>query len=139
MKTLLTILFSGLMLGHLFAAEPDKDAPDEPIKEITKVEAQAIVFKDANRKKPLELKTEEAAAKYFKAEELKKLKTQIDFEKQVLLVFAWRGSGQDKMTYDVAESFPEQIQFNYKPGRTRDLRPHVKLYVLRNNVKWSVK
>jgi hypothetical protein len=38
----------------------------------------------------------------------------------------------------VKESFPEQIMFSYKPGRTRDLRPHLKVYVLQSNVKWAV-
>ncbi len=39
----------------------------------------------------------------------------------------------------VAESFPEQITFTLTPGKTFDLRSHVKLYVVRNNVKWSAK
>ena len=34
--------------------------------------------------------------------------------------------------------FPEQVSFHLKPGRTRDLRRHVKVYVLRSNVKWKV-
>jgi hypothetical protein len=50
-------------------------------------------------------------------------------------VFAWRGSGQDKMTYTIAESFPEQITFKILPGRTRDLRSHLKIYASRKNVK----
>ena len=37
-----------------------------------------------------------------------------------------------------AESFPEQITFRIQPGRTRDLRPHVRVFALRGNVKWSV-
>jgi hypothetical protein len=37
------------------------------------------------------------------------------------------------------ESFPEQIVFGYKPGKTDDLHRHVKLFALRNGVKWSVK
>ena len=66
------------------------------------------------------------------------LKKQVDFDEQFVLLFAWRGSGQDKLTYVVAESFPEQITFRIEPGRTRDLRPHVHIYALRSNVKWSV-
>jgi len=70
---------------------------------------------------------------------LAKLKEQVDFEKQIVLVFAWRGSGQDQMDFTVAESYPEQVRFRYKPGRTRDLRPHVYVYALRSNVTWSTK
>jgi hypothetical protein len=57
----------------------------------------------------------------------------------MVLVFAWKGSGQDKIEYTVAESYPEQIQFVYQRGRTRDLRTHFKIFVLRANVKWSAK
>ena len=63
----------------------------------------------------------------------------VDFSQQCLLVFAWRGSGQDKLDYSVAESFPEQVAFAYQPGRTRDLRPHVKVFAVRANVNWSVR
>jgi hypothetical protein len=38
----------------------------------------------------------------------------------------------------VKESFPEQIVFSYKRGRTKDLRSHLKVYVLRSDVKWAV-
>ena len=34
---------------------------------------------------------------------------QSDFEQQVVLVFAWRGSGRDRSEYAVLESFPEPI------------------------------
>ena len=62
---------------------------------------------------------------------------QVDFEKQLVLLFAWRGSGQDQLEYTVAESYPEQVTFRYVPGRTRDLRPHVSIYALRKNVTWK--
>ena len=42
----------------------------------------------------------------------------------------------EKADYVVMESFPEQIAFSCRPGRTRDLRPHVHVFALRSNVKW---
>ena len=68
-----------------------------------------------------------------------KLRKQVDFAKQFVLLFAWRGSGQDRLDAAVAESYPEQIFFSYAPGRTRDLQEHVRVFALRSNVKWSVK
>ena len=65
------------------------------------------------------------------------IQKQVDFQQQVLLVFAWKGSGQDRLEFAVAESFPEQIFFSLKPGKTFDLREHVHLYAVRSNVKWS--
>ena len=89
--------------------------------------------------KPLVLDSLKAAAPYFTKKALAVLKTKVDFARQKLLIFAWRGSGQDRLTYSVAESYPEQIHFRYRRGRTRDLRPHVYLYALRSNVRWRVK
>jgi hypothetical protein len=97
------------------------------------------VFRVAKRGKPIVLKTVEEAGEHFPEEELAKLDKQVDFDKQIVLLFAWRGSGQDRLEYIVDKSYPEQISFTIKPGRTRDLRPHVKIFALRDNVSWSVK
>lgn len=108
-----------------------------PISEITGVRPNTGVFKIAGRDKPLVLETPDAAAAHFSSESMGMLSKQVDFDRQIVLVFAWRGSGQDRITYSVLESFPEQIVFAFRPGRTRDLRPHTKVYVLRSNVKWK--
>jgi hypothetical protein len=109
---------------------------DEPIKDVNNAKPGVNVFENATRNQPLVLQSEADAGKYFADEALARLIQQVDFEKQIVLVFAWRGSGQDRLTYDVAESYPEQIAFNYKPGRTRDLRPHTFVFALRSNVTW---
>ena len=129
-----TVIFC--TFATLPAAEPDASLP--PIQEIKGVQPSADVFKSAKRGEPLVLKTADEAAKFFNEEALASLQKKVDFEQQFVLVFAWRGSGQDKLTYVVAESFPEQITFSIIPGRTRDLRPHVHVFALRSNVKWSV-
>jgi hypothetical protein len=110
----------------------------EPIVAI-KVVPEKSVFKNSAWNKPIIIKSSEDAAKHFSKDVLKTLVTAVDFKKQFLLVFAWKGSGRDKLSYNVAESYPEQISFSLKPGRTRDLRPHTNVYALRSNVKWHVK
>ena len=135
MKTALIAVVSFLIIvGGLFAAP----ANHEQVTELTDLRAEEAVFRDASRTKPIVLKSLKNGAKYFDKEELIAISKTVDFEKQIVLVFAWKGSGQDRLQYKVKESFPEQIMFSYKPGRTRDLRPHVKAYVLRSNVKWAV-
>ncbi|WP_425614599.1 hypothetical protein NA78x_004472 [Anatilimnocola sp. NA78] len=116
-------------------------AADDPIKQVDAVQPKPEAFAKATRAKPLELKSKEEAAEFFAAEQLESLLKQVDFDKQTVLVFAWKGSGQDKLSHLVAESFPEQIFFTVTPGRTRarDLRPHMQVYVLKKGVKWSVK
>ena len=134
-RAVLAMMVLGLAASCLWAA----DAASAPIKEVTGVSPQESAYDAATATKPVELKSEADAGKYFGKDELAKLTKEVDFTKQVVLVFAWKGSGGDKLDYTVAESAPEQIRFTYSPGRTRDLRPHVHIYVVRSDVKWSAK
>jgi hypothetical protein len=122
-----------MLVSPVVADEPDEMAP--PIIEIS-VAPGEIAFEDASVRNPIVLKDEKSAAKYLGEKELAELKKKVDFKAQVVLLFAWKGSGQDKLDYIVAESFPEQVFFSYKPGLTRDLRPHHRVFALRNDVKW---
>ena len=125
-------------------------APTSPITELKNLtpndaafkasgSSKPLAFKASGSAKPLALKTEKDAADYFAADELAKLTKQVDFKTQIVLLFAWQGSGQDKINFAVAESYPEQISFTYTPGRTKDLRQHIQIYALRSNVVWSAK
>ncbi|MCA9269012.1 MAG: hypothetical protein KDA41_11105, partial [Planctomycetales bacterium] len=124
------------LAASVYAVEPQ--AVPAAIEEVAGVNPLPTAFTAAKRSEPLELKDAEAAAVYFDAEALAKLVSHVDFSKQVVLVFAWRGSGQDKLTFAVAEAKPEQIRFTILPGRTRDLRQHTKVFVLRSDVVWKV-
>lgn len=110
----------------------------EPIVEIGDVQPKVSAFTFDGAKKPLVLQSVDEIAKHFDAKNSTNLKNRVDFGKQEVLVFAWRGSGQDRIGYEVLESFPEQIRFSYRPGRTRDLRQHVKIFVVRSDVKCIV-
>lgn len=137
-RKIATLSLAGVFVfAALASAEPDSNVP--PITRIEKVTPEPSVFKTSGRKKPLVLHSEKDAAEHFSEGELAKLAKQVDFGQQFVLLFAWRGSGQDRLRYAVAESYPEQVFLTYKAGRTRDLRPHVYVYALRSNVKWSVK
>ncbi len=135
MKPLATALVAAVAVLALSA----KADATPPIVQLDGIQPQANIFEAASRTEPLVIKSKEQAAEQFGPQALAKLEEVVDFDEQFVLVFAWRGSGQDKLDYLVAESFPEQITFNYTPGRTRDLRPHVYIFALRNNVTWSVR
>ncbi len=135
MKTHLIAIVSLLtIVGGLFAAPADHAS----ITELKDLRAEVAVFTDASRIKPLVLKSLKDGAKYFDKEALDTISKAVDFGKQNVLVFAWKGSGQDRLRYEVKESFPEQIEFFYEQGLTKDLRRHVKVFVLRSNVRWTV-
>ncbi|MFN3165665.1 MAG: hypothetical protein ACE37H_01230 [Phycisphaeraceae bacterium] len=109
---------------------------------VTRLDAtpEQSVFDDATRVKPLELGSAEAAQAYFTGDALKALNKAVDWERQTVLVFAWRGSGQDKLSTQVKEQGDGiAVHFVYSPGRTRDLRPHTYVYAVRNGVSWETK
>lgn len=131
----LTFMLAGLVLVSTSVATHGQ-VPLSPIQVIKDVQPLAIAFEKASRDKPIVIRSKQAALKVFSAEEAAKLAKMVDFEQQHVLVFAWRGSGQDNIEYSVLESFPEQVVFKFKPGRTRDYRPHTRVYALRSNVRW---
>ena len=130
-----TVAISFLVTA-VVAAEPDPKIP--PILELKGLMTKPAVFTAAKRGKPIEVRSTDDAKPLFTTKALNTLGERVDFDQQIVLVFAWRGSGQDRLKYDVAESFPEQVTFRLIPGRTRDLRPHVHVFALRSNVQWSV-
>lgn len=140
MKSIHFLSIALLPFLTLAAATAPSTAPMlSPIKQVQGVMANEAAFTASGSSKPIAIKSEKDAAAYFAEGELAKLKKEVDFSKQIVVLFAWSGSGQDKIEYTIAESFPEQIRFTYTPGRTRDLRQHVGVYVLRANVTWSAK
>lgn len=131
----MTRLLSGcfaLCLSASFAAG------QEAIVEL-KVTPEKSVFKNSAWNKPIVIKSEDEAAKHFGKEAVEAIAKKVDFKKQIVLVFAWQGSGGDQLTYAILESFPEQIPFSLRPGVTDDIRSHSRVFALRANVKWSVK
>ncbi len=118
--------------------EPVAPAGLPPIRELGNLVPRPAVFESASVRRPLVLRSTEDAARCFTGESLAALNRAVDFDRQFVLLFAWSGSGQDRLTHVVAESYPEQIRFTYTPGRTRDLRQHVKVFALRNNVQWTL-
>src|SRR5262245_38617930 len=109
----------------------------EPIVEI-KVTPAKSAFQNSAWNRPLVLKSQAEAAKHFGKDALETIARKVDFKKQIVLVFAWQGSGGDRLEYQILESFPEQIPFSLRPGVTDDLRSHSRVFALRSNVRWGV-
>lgn len=63
------------------------------------------------------------------------LKKQVDFTKEKLLVFAWAGSGQDRVSVGITTAGDKKVlSIAFLPGKTFDLREHIRLYVVPNEV-----
>jgi hypothetical protein len=67
------------------------------------------------------------------------VKKAVDFHLEKVVYFAWSGSGQDKVTFPTTTGAKgPEVTFTYTPGRTRDFRPHVKLFVLPKDATYKV-
>jgi len=131
-----------LMLTPACLVAQEQEEEPGTVPAVTKLDAtpEQSVFEDATRAKPIELDSAESAKKYFKDGALKALNKAVDWKKQTVLVFAWRGSGQDKLVPEVEEAEDNVIvKFVYIRGFTRDLRPHTYVYAIRKGVKWETK
>ena len=129
-KLLFSILLAGFCARLALA--------DSPITQLENIRPKESAFVLQAVQTPLVITSSDEAAKYFEGQDIATLKNKVDFAKQEILLFAWRGSGQDRLENVVLESFPEEIRFTYQRGRTRDLRQHFRLYIVRSNVKCSV-
>lgn len=131
LPSFLTITFS------LWIAVNSTVAQDA-IKEVEGIELQQSIFEAVDKNRVLVLTSEEDAKSHLSEANFEKLAESVDFETQRVVILAWRGSGGDSVSYDVAESWPEQISIRFKRGMTRDLRPHQKVFTLRSNVSCRV-
>ena len=67
------------------------------------------------------------------------VKKLVDFKTEQVVYFAWSGSGQDKITFVVADGKKgPEVTFTFAAGRTRDFRPHRKVFVLPKDATFKV-
>jgi hypothetical protein len=110
------------------AAAEDKDKPA-----IRTLDLKGVKLKhEGNAPKPTEIASAEELAKagvFEDAAGRDAIKKQIDFEKEKLVVFAWSGSGGDKLTSSLAAD-GKKVAFAYRAGLTDDLRHHGFAYAI---------
>ena len=131
MRTLLTIA-----LGFCFATVAAADDKDKLVRELELKSPRIGVKKGAQ---PAD------AAKITSKAELEQLVTDeptrdaiakiVDFDKDYMLIFAWSGSGGDKLA--AADEKGEAV-FTVTRGKTKDLRQHLRVFAVAKDAKWSV-
>jgi hypothetical protein len=114
-------------------------AEDKPaLKEIPTKDLKVAHPKDGKVTAPTVIKT---------AEELEKspvlkdaadaVKKHVDFAKEKLVVFAWGGSGGDRLAATL-KADGKTAEFSYTPGLTLDLHMHAKLFVVPKDAEVKV-
>ena len=68
------------------------------------------------------------AEKYFDH-----LPPEVNFDSEQVVIFAWNGSGQDKIEYEKME---DVYHFVYKRGQTKDLQQHIKIVSIPKKNNW---
>ena len=58
-----------------------------------------------------------------------------NFDRQNIIIFAWKGSGQDKIDYEY-DNIGKIHNFVYKRGLTKDHKEHVKIISINKEEKW---
>ena len=125
-----------LFVGSLAVAADEKPA----IKELSTKDLKLNFPRGGKATEPATIASAEDLAKNDvikdAADEIKK---KIDFSKEKLVVFAWGGSGQDKLAADLKTADKKTTAlFSYTLGRTRDFRVHTHLYVVPKDAEVKV-
>ena len=123
-----------LLLAWLLHAQAPAAGPPA-LQALAPMAIQAPVFETGSARRPRVIRSQAEAAAYFAAEDLARLSREVDFSRQSVLLFAWKGSGQDSLE---AVLDGAAVRFTYIPGRTRDLREHHRVFVLRSDLAWSL-
>lgn len=109
------------------------------IKEITALPAAGKPDFRGDWKMPTKISTADELTEYLGDRAPNDDLKAVDFEKSYVLVFKWAGSGQDKLNYEVDESGDApSIAFSRKAGFTRDLRQHLKAFVIAKDATYTV-
>ena len=123
-------------------------APISPMKKLKDMEANGDAIESIVRneklkttieklKAPIVIGSMEDAAKYLTRASMEKI--EVDFNTHQLVVFAWQGSGQDRLNGHLSRAEGAAAQFYYHPGRTEDLRTHSTVYTMPKGTKVDVR
>lgn len=136
---MLTALFLAASLNAAAQEKKDKDKP--AVREIPTKDLKLTSPERGKVGEPAVITSAEELAKNEtvgkSADELKK---HVDFAKEKLVVFAWAGSGQDKIAAGELKTADKKTTatFNYTRGLTRDLRRHVHLFAVPKDAEVKV-
>lgn len=114
----------------------DMEANEEAIDSILQNEEAKTALDKLNA--PILLKSMEDALKHLTRDSMEKITDAVDFETQQLAIFAWQGSGQDRLTGMLAAGDGAATRFHYTPGMTKDLKRHSAVYVMPKDTNLAV-
>ena len=119
------------MMKELKGMEANEDA----IQSILQNEKAKTTIEKLNA--PIVLQSMEDALKHLTRASMEKI--DVDFEKQQLVIFAWQGSGADRLRGHLAPSKGAAANFQYTQGQSKDLRTHSSVYAMPKGTEMKVR
>jgi hypothetical protein len=127
--------FSALLALGFAAFAAAADEKKELAREVVLKDVR-LALKDVKPGLPVSILSKEDLAKVVEDKDTQgALAKEIDFDKEFALIFAWSGSGGDRL---VANLEKETVVFSIVRGRTKDLRGHARVYALAKGTKWEM-
>ena len=132
MRTLLTAALAFGFAAFAFA----KDEKKEIVREIELKDAKLEAKKGAKPGEPSKVTSKDELAKAVEDKDtMDAIAKAVDFDKEYVLIFAWSGSGGDKLS---AAGEKDAAVFTLARGRTKDLRMHAHVFAVAKDAKWSM-
>ena len=129
-------MLAALVVGSLAAAADEKPA----IKELDTKDLKLTFPRGGKGTEPTVVATAEELKKNgVVAQSADEIAKKIDFAKEKLVIFAWGGSGGDKLAPDLKTADKKTTaEFALTRGLTRDFRQHIHLYVVPKDAEVKV-
>ena len=89
-------------------------------------------------KSPIVLKSMEDAYGHLTRASMEKIADMVNFEKQQVVIFAWQGSGQDRLTGYFNAGKIALAHVIYNPGYTKDVKTHIFIQALPKGIEMKV-
>jgi len=116
----------------------DPAVPKAPAAREIKLTGLRLPARPGGLTKPTKISSEADLAKAVPDKDARAaIAKQVDFKSEYLLLFAWSGSGGDRLSFRLDKDKNEAI-FASSRGRTRDLRRHVKLFAFPNKTTYRL-
>jgi hypothetical protein len=112
-------------------ADPSKDDADSAGSPVRPIPTEGLTRPDEAPFRGGAILTAKDLAKIFpNNDEQAKLTKLVNFDSENLLLFAWSGSGGDKLTVGGVDAARKEVVFSKQLGLTRDLRRHFVLFAI---------
>jgi hypothetical protein len=127
------------LAGIGIALAEDKPKPG-PVVAIPLEATDKVSVKSGDWDKPHPIAADDDLKKFITdAPTRKKILESVDFNTHVLLLFAWQGSGGDRVAAKIVEEAPKEVRFTMKAGATDDIRQNVQLFAVAKETRWTAK